>query len=329
MVKGLEHIKGGLRFGSFAAAVTVALIFSLQTADAQTWPNRPVRIVAPVTPGSVTDLLGRILADRLAPMLGQPVIVENRAGANTVLGTQYVTLEAPDGYTLLVAQPSMASTPVFQKVEYDPIRDFAPVSLVANAPVAIIVNSSIPVRTVTDLREFGKLRDIKYGSPGEGSASNFAIVILKGKLGIEMTSIPYRGSVATATGVASNEVPLGVAPIVAVMPFIQSGNVRPIAVLDAARSSLLPDVPTVGESVPGFEMDGWMGIFAPAKTPRVIIDRLNKAINEVVRDKEVAAKLIKAGLDPRGSTPEELAQKVVDEVAKYRDLVKLLNIKPQ
>jgi len=317
-------------FSFFIAAAIVLGLLPPSGAFAQTWPTKTITIVAPAPPGGATDLMARILADRLTPKLGQAVVVENREAAGGIIGTQYAAHQPADGYTLLVVSAAFATVPALQKVAYDPIADFEPISLVSSTPLALAVNAGLPLKSVTDLPAYAKSTKIFYGAPGEGSTPNFAMIMLKNKLGFDAQFVSYRGSLPVAVAVAQNEIAMGVVPVLTALPLVQSGGERVIGTFDPTRSTVMPDVPAVPELVPGVEAEGWLGAFAPKNTPRPVIDRLNAAIVEIVHDPHVIeSKLRPSGFESRGSTPDELRDKLAREVGKYHELAKLANIKQQ
>ena len=303
--------------------VTLALPLWTGAALAQSgaWPTKPVRFIVPFTPGGANDLLPRIFAERLQG-LGQPVLVENRPGAGNNVGTSYVASQPADGHTLLLASVAhVVNVNFFAKLSYDPIKDFAPITLVATIPFVMTVNSALGVHSLKEL--IAVLRS-KPGSPyataGIGTSHHLGAEMLKTQTGLDLTHIPYKGAAGIVPALLANEVTFSIASISTLVPHFKSGKLRALAVTNSERTQLLPDVPTMADAggLPGYALDVWFGVMAPAGTPRPIIDRLNSEINAIVRDQNVVReKLAPVGLSPVGTTPERYMEVLKGDLAKY------------
>lgn len=302
-------------------------------AAAQEWPQRAVRFIVPYPPGGGTDIIARILQERLSHGLGQPIILENRGGAGGVVGTDAAAKSPPDGYTFLFTLSSHTINPLLQKLNYDVERDFEPVSLVASLPQMIAANNDSGIHNMAELIATARAhpKSLAFASVGNGTPSHIAGELLKLRAHIELLHIPYRGGGPAVTDTLAGQVPLIFVSIPVVLPYVKSGRLRAIAVTTAKRSPSAPDVPTVAEAadLPGYEVDSWYGVFAPAKTPQPIIKRMRDEIAKVVNLPEIRAKLLEQGADGVGSTPEELGRVVTAELAKWAPLIKEANIRPE
>jgi tripartite-type tricarboxylate transporter receptor subunit TctC len=300
---------------------------------AQEWPQRAVRFIVPYPPGGGTDIIARILQERLSHALGQPIILENRGGAGGVVGTDAVAKSAPDGYTFLFTLSSHTINPLLQKLNYDIERDFLPVSLVASLPQIIAVNNDVPIHSMAELIAMAREnpKSLAFASVGNGTPSHIAGELLKLRAHIELLHIPYRGGGPAVTDVIAGQVPLIIVSIPVAVPYVKSGRLRALAVTTAKRSPSAPDIPTVAEAanLPGYEVDSWYGVFAPAKTPPAIVKRMRDEIAKVVNLPEIRDKLLEQGADAVGSTPEELGRVVTAELAKWAPLIKEANIRPE
>jgi len=316
-------------------AVTTLSVSAPTAAQNGAWPGQTIRIVVPQAPGSGTDTLARILAERLQPALGQPVIVENKPGAGGNIGTDYVARQRPDGYTFLLTTNTHATNiEFFTKLPYDPIKDFAPVSLIASTPFLLSVNSASPYKTVEDLIKAAREKpgELSYSSGGLGTPHQLGMELFQTMTKTDIMHVPYKGSAPAAVALASNEVSISLGAVVAMLPHIKSGRVRPLGVATAKRTPLLPDVPAIAEaaSLKGYEIDIWYALMAPAGTPRSIVDRMNVEVNRLIRDTHlIQEKLVPQGLDPLGSTPERLAEVIKSDLVKYKKIAQDAKIKPQ
>jgi len=300
----------------------------------QAYPAKPVRLMVPFPPGGSTDIVARIVAQKLGDRLGQQVVVENRGGAGGTIGTEVLAKAPPDGYTLGVASTSThaVAPSVYTKLGYDPVKDFAPISLVAVSPYLLVVHPDVQVKSLQEFVAYVKARPgkLNYASAGTGSTTHLAMEMLKSAAGLYIVHIPYNGNGPAGTAVIAGQVEALFGSLPAVLPHAKSGRVRPIAVGTPKRSPSLPDVPTVAESgFPGFDASLWLAIMAPAGTPPAVIDRLHKEIVAVIGSPDAADALAKAGAEPISSTPAELAGMVKDGVGKYATIVKQAGVKAE
>ena len=290
------------------------------------YPSKPLRLILPFPPGGGTDILGRLLADRLAANLGQPVVTENRGGAGGNVGAEAAARSAPDGYTIVLVAPSLAISPtLYSKLNYDPVKDFAPIGLVASVPNVMITHPSVPAQ---NLREFIALAKSKpggmnFGSGGSGTSNHLAGELLNLAAGIKLVHVPYKGVNLAMNGVLAGEVHLAFIGIPVPAPHIKAGRLRALAVLARERSPILPEVPTAEEAGLGnFDVTTWYGILAPAGTPRPIITRLNAEFVKIMRAPEMKERLATMATDPLASTPEEFGAYIQSEIAKWGDVVR-------
>ena len=312
-----------------AAAVTLAGILMLcgpPTGLAQGYPAKPIKFVSPQPPGGAYDYLMRVLGERMQGALGQPLVIEHHAGAALVVGLDYTARQAPDGYTLLMTSTTHAIMPsLIAKLPFDPVRSFDPVSLVATAPLVLAVRSDTPVKNVQEYIALAKQKPggVTYGSSGVGTPLHFAGEMMKSMTGIDILHVPYKGAAPVVQGVLSGDITSTFGPLTPMLPHIRSGKIRALGTVGSTRAAALPDLPTIAESLPGFALDSWFGVMAPAGTPRPIVDRLNAEFNRVVQDQSfVKEKLIPAGLDGAGSTPEHLEEVLKGDIAKFAKIVK-------
>jgi tripartite-type tricarboxylate transporter receptor subunit TctC len=315
-------------------AAALAGLFLAAGVAAQQYPSKPIRLVVPFPPGGSTDIVARIVAQKLGTQLGQPLVIENRDGAGGTLGTAVVAKAPPDGYTLVVGTTSthVVAPSVYQKLEYDPVKDFAPVSLMAVTPYLLVVNPSVPAKSVKELVELMKAQPgkLNYASAGVGSTTHLAMEMLKGASNTSAVHVPYKGNGPAGTAVIAGQVEILFGSLPAVLPHAKSGKVRALAVGTPKRSPSLPEVPTVAESgYPGFDASLWLAIMAPAGTPGPVIERLNKEVIAAVGAKDTAELLDKNGAEPLTSTPAELAEIIKDGVVKYAKVVKDAGVKPE
>jgi len=297
-------------------------------AKAQAYPVKPIRIVVPLAPGGGVDITSRTVGAKMAEGLKQNVIIDNRPGGATVMGTEIVAKSPPDGYTLVMASSSHAIHGILHKLPFDPIKDFAAVSLVATAPLVLVVHPSVPVKSVKDLvalakREQGKMNAAHNGS---GTTSHLSIEMLKQFAGVDVTPIPYKGGGPAIAATLAGETDFAFATALAAQPHIKSGKVRPLAVTTAKRSSSFPELPTMDSLYPGFESDNWYAMFFPAGTPRDIVAKLNGEIVKALKANDVRDFIVHEGGDPVGSSPAELEAYFKREVGKYAKIIRAGNI---
>ncbi|TMH41034.1 MAG: tripartite tricarboxylate transporter substrate binding protein [Betaproteobacteria bacterium] len=301
------------------------------SALAQQYPAKPVRFVVSFPPGGTVDIVARIVQPRLAEGLGQPIIVENRGGAGGAVGTEAVARSAPDGYTFLFTLSSHTINPMLYKLSYDVERDFAPVSLVVSVPQLIAAHPSAPAKTLRELVAMAKERPgvYAYASPGNGTPGHIAAELLKLRAGIDLVHVPYKGGGPALADAVAGQVPILVITAPAALPSARSGRLRALAVTTLKRTSAAPEIPTVAEELglPDYEVDSWVAVFAPAKTPEPIVARMYKELARVVQLPEVKQKLVEQSADPVGSTPQELARIVKLELKRWAEVIAKAGIK--
>ncbi|MGZ5119328.1 MAG: tripartite tricarboxylate transporter substrate binding protein [Burkholderiales bacterium] len=303
------------------------------SASAQSYPNRPVRLVMPFPPGGNVDAFGRILARQIEGQLGQPVVVDNRAGANGIIGVDIVAKAPPDGYTLLDTSFSFVINPsIYRKLPYDTEKDFAPITNFAmGLGYVLTAHPSVPVQTVRDLVALAKKTPLRYSSPGVGNGQHLAGELLATKAGIQLLHVPYKGGGPALTAVLGGEVQLTFTAAAVGAPHIKSGKLRALGFSGAARLASLPEVPTIAESgVPDFAYDsGWHGLFAPAKTPASVVNRLYTEVAKAVQEPKLREFLIAGGYEPKADPPAEFTKLFRADIKKYGDIVKAAHIEQQ
>ena len=311
-------------------AATCAL--AAATASAQGYPARPIRIVVPQLPGGGNDTVARLMSQKLSASFKQQVVADNRPGAGGMIGADIVAKSAPDGYTLLLGNvATLAIIPNIQKKPpYDPLRDFEPVSLIASAPLLVVVHPSLPVASIKQLIALARAKpgSLNYASNGIGSSTHLANEMFNMMTGVKMVHVPYKGLSAAVTDILAGQVQLMFSSAVAMLPHVKSGRLRAIAMTGANRSSAIPEVPTVAESgVPDFEAGSWYGILAPAGTARAIVDTLNREIVAATRSQEIQERLGFEAVIPIGSTPEEFSAHIKKEYARIGKVIKASDAK--
>ena len=312
-------------------AAVAALVGMVVPAHAQDYPARPIRIVLPFSPGGGTDLLARLLSKRFYEVFGQTATVDNRPGAGGNLGADIVAKSAPDGYTLLMSTASLAvNVTLYPKLPYDLRRDFIPITQVASAPLVVTVHPSVPARSVKEFVALAKKTrgGLNFGSNGTGTTSHLALVMFNQVAGTSLTHIPYKGAGAMLTALLSGEVEMGFPAVISVQPHLRSGRLRALAVTTKRRSTALPDVPTLDASYPGFDIDNWFALFAPAGTPAAVINRIHAEVVKGLQHPESQGFMKNEGAEPVASTPAEFAAFVAREIEKYAQIVKLSGAKP-
>lgn len=327
-----------MQVGSSTAGAMLALFVAgslggAPHANAQSYPIKPIRIVVGFPAGSGADLIPRIVGQRLAPLLGQPVVVENRTGAAGTIATGFVATAAPDGYTLLQVTAAETAQPALRnKMPYSLERDFAPISLTAIGTFVLVVHPSIPAHDVKTLITLARAQPgkLNYGSSGPGSSPHLAAALLRQMTAIDIVDVPYKGATEAVAATVAGEVGMSFPSITAALPLMQSGRLRVLAVTSAKRASLLPSVPTVAESgVSGFERSTWHGIIAPAAVPREIIAQLNALVVKIVNTQEVRELLSRQGLEAQTNTPEEFAALIKRDIDLATKLIRSTGTKPQ
>jgi tripartite-type tricarboxylate transporter receptor subunit TctC len=310
------------QIASMLAACWVGLL--AQASFAQDYPNKPIKMITPYPPGGPTDVLARAISQKLGERLGQPIIIDNRPGASGMIGADLVAKAPPDGYTLLAnASIHVINPSLYKSPPYDAIKDFAPVSLIAEVPLVLVVNADLGVKTVKELIALGKTKPLNFASSGNGSAQHLAGEAFKIATGGDLQHIPYKGSGPAISDLIGGQVNMMFDSLPSSMPHIKSGRIVAIAVTTKKRSNALPNVPTVAESgLPGFDVSTWYGIWAPAATPSAIVHRVSSDVAAVVRMPEVRTRLAELGAEPVGNTPEEFTAYNRSELAKWAKIVK-------
>ena len=310
--------------------LAVALILLSLSANAQSWPSKPLRYIVPFPPGAFNDALARIMSAELPKYLGQPVIVENKPGGNTIIGTEAAMKSPPDGYTLFGAALPFSVIQSLYKLSFDVTKDFTPITLAGTTPNLLVANTNVPVNSVKELIAAAKAKPggLNYASTGNGSSNHLSFELFKAMTGTQITHIPYKGSAPAVTDLIAGQVQLMFDNTPNVLPHVKAGKIKALAISSKKRSALAPDVPTVDEAgVPGYDVTVWFGILAPAGTPKEIVQRLNTEMVKVMRTPEVMDRFQKAGVDTVASSPEEFASFLKGEVARWAKVVQDANIK--
>lgn len=309
-------------------AATLTIFAGTHAAAQQTYPSKPIRLLVPYPAGGGADGLARLIGEKMSSTLGQPVIIENKPGANTMLASSEAARAQADGYTLLYVASSLTINPSLYKVPYDTVKAFSPVALVAEVPLIIIRNQEAPYHTLNDLVTAARANPgkINYASYGQGSPAHLGGELLESMAGIDMTHIPYKGSAPALTDLVGGQVEVAFSSIEPALQLIAAKRVHPIAVMTKTRIPALPDVPAVAETYPGFEAIGWNGIVVPAGTPSDIVNRLNEVINQILKDEEVLAKYAKQGVIADPISPDAFGKMIKDEIVKWGEIVRKANL---
>src|ERR687896_2314534 len=313
-----------------ALALLLALSFNLVQGQ-EAWPTRPIRFILPFPPGGGTDILGRLIAERLSASIGQPVVTENRGGAGGNVGAEAAARSAPDGYTIVLVAPSLAISPtLYSKLNYDPVKDFAPISLVATVPNVMITQASLPVQSLQDFIAFARSKPgaLNFGSGGAGTSNHLAGELFNIVTGVKLVHVPYKGVNLAMQDVLAGNVHLVFIGIPAAAPHIKAGRLRALAVVAPQRSSALPEVPTVAEAgLRDFEVTTWYGVLAPAGTSKSIVNRLNAELVKIMHSPELKERLAATGTEPLTSTPDEFAAYIKREIAKWGEVIRKAGVK--
>jgi tripartite-type tricarboxylate transporter receptor subunit TctC len=313
--------------GVFYGFLTVALTTLIsETAPGETYPMRPIHMVVPSSPGAgVTDIMARLVGQHLSARIGQQIVIDNRPGASGIIGAEVVSRAAPDGYTLLAANVSLVVNPLlYPKMPYDPLKDFIPITMINSAPMLLVVNPSIPAKSVADLIAFAKSHPgkLNYGSGGLGSTPYLAAELFKSLAGIDVVHVPYKGGAPALSDLVGGQLTFMIENMPGTMPYAKAGNLRALAVTSPQRSELAPELPTMAEAgVPGYEMSGWNGIFAVRGTPPAIVARLHSEVAEILHTPEVRQELAALGAEPVGDTPDEFAAFLNVDMARWGKII--------
>jgi tripartite-type tricarboxylate transporter receptor subunit TctC len=299
---------------------------------AQAYPSRAVRLIVPLAPGGATDIVARLIGQWLSERLGQPFVIENRPGGGTNIGTEAVVKSPPDGYTLLLAStPNTITATLYDKLNFDFMRDMAPVASIIRNPLVIVVNPSVPAKTVPELIAYAKAnpRKLNMASPGNGTPNHVSGELFKMMTGVEMVHVPYRSGGPALTDLLGGQVQVMFPATVSAIEYIRAGRLRALAVTTATRSELLPDIPTVAEFVPGYEASNWFGVCAPNATPAEIVEKLNNEINAGLADSKMKARLAELGGDVLALSPAAFGKLIAEDTEKWAKVVKSAGIKPE
>ncbi len=316
-----------------AIVSTIAILSGITAAAAQGYPSRPIQVIVPFAGGSASDVIMRILLNRMGETIGHPFIVDNRPGAGGNIGTLAASKATPDGYTLLMSSvgPLAANRTLYRELGYDPEADLAPISLFAIIPNIIVINSKLPPKTLMEFIAYAKAhpRELNYGSVGIGSSQHLAGAYLEQVTGIELVHVPYRNIAQYTPDFIGGQVPLGFQFLPNVLPVLKTGDARALAVTSATRLTALPDVPTTAEAgLAGYETFGWLALLAPHGTPKAVIDKIYQHLKEAVADPGVRERLVEQGAEPTAPGPEELARFIASETAKWRGIITKAGIPP-
>ena len=302
----------------------------ISSATAQDWPTKPLRLIVPFAPGGVTDNAARVIAEPLAVRLGQPVVTENRGGAGGNIGTAAVAQAEPDGYTLVLGYDGtlVINPHVYSKIPFDTLRDFAPVTKLGDATLILVANPNAGVRSLKDLIQAAKTKPFPYGTSGTGNTTHLVAELLKQKTGTKLEHVPYKGGGPALIDVVGGQIPLVFTAIASAQQYVHQGRLLALGVPSAKRSSALPDVPTFEESgIAPFDVSSWVGILAPAKTPRPVVDRLHKELVAVLQSPFVKERYATLGIEPVGNTPAEFGEEMKADLARWAQVVKAANVR--
>jgi tripartite-type tricarboxylate transporter receptor subunit TctC len=319
-------------FSRLLCLVLALLGLATTSVQAQNYPNKPIRLIVPFPPGGGNDVIARLIAQKLSDRFGQQVVVDNKAGANGIVGLQALMQSPADGYTLAVAAagPMAVNPSLYDKLPYDPTKDFSPITNLVNYPLLLVVHPSVPVKTTLDLVNLAKAKpqQLFFASPGSGNSGHLAGELFNTMAHVQTVHVPYKGQGPALSDLLTGQVQMLYSSIPSVLPQVRSGQLNALAVGSAKRLPSLPDIPTIAESgVPGYEAYSWVGIVAPAKTPKAIVTRLNQEIVDILKQKDVAEKLNQQGALPVGDTPEQFAAYIKTEIDKWGAVVRAANIK--
>jgi len=315
----------------FALSIAVGCTLAASVLRAQTWPQRPVKVIVPYTAGGTTDTQARIISERLSVALGQQFIVENRVGAGGAIAAEFVAKSTADGYTLFFAGTTQFSTlPLVQKVNYDPLKDFAPISILGTNPLVLGVHISVPAKTLKEFIEYVKAHpgQLSYSSGGTGSTPHLSAALFASRAGLKMTHIPYKGAQAV-TDLVGGQVQVSFGNTSDMIQHSKSGKIKMLAVTGEKRMPQLPDLPAIAEFYPGFRTVVWNGLLAPSRTPKVIIDRIAQEAARTARDPDIIERLNKMGIDALGNSPAEFAELIRADSSLWRDAVNAAGIKQE
>jgi len=317
---------------SITSVLLVALtaLFSGAYAAGPSWPDRPVRVIVPLAPGGGTDIVARLFTPRLSSEFGQQFIVDNRAGAGGTVGAEIGARANPDGYTVVIVPASYAANAAMYKLPYDPIKGIAPIAMITTGPLILTVHPSVPAKSMKELIALARAKPgtLNFGSSGSGTFSHLAAELFRQMAKIDIVHIPYKSAGPALTDLLGNQIQIFFGSGPSTAGHIRAGRLRGLAVTTAQRSPALPDLPAIGELLPGYAADFWFGMWAPAGTPKTIVSRLNQSIVRILNEPQVLERLRTDGYDPVGSSPEEFARVIARDIATWSKVIKAGNIKP-
>jgi len=310
--------------------LTAVVVPSALAASAP-WPAKPIRLIVPFSPGGGTDILARALGQKLSETFGQQFVVDNRGGGGGTIGAELAATATPDGYTMCMVSASYGANPALYKLPYDPVKGIAPVSLLAVGPLVAVVNPAVKATNLQQLIALARAKpdSINYGSTGVGSLAHLVGALFTQMTGTGMVHVPYKGAGPGLSDLIAGQIQLGYYTAVAALPHVKSGRLRALGVTTAKRVDVFPDVPAIGEVVPGYAAEHWYGMWAPRGTPKEIVDRLNQALAKILQTPEVRDRILHDGFQPARSTPEEFAQRIAQDSARWKDVVQRGNIRLQ
>lgn len=329
----MRHVEPGIRCGTLLPLGMLVLAALPQHAAGQAFPTRPVRLVVALAPGGPTDVVSRVYAAKMSELLGQQVVVDNRPGAGGSVAGEIVSRAPADGHTLFsAANGTIAISPnLLLKLPYSVSRDLTSVALIGNSPFAVMVHPAVPAKNMQELLALAKAQPgkINFGSAGQGSTSQLSTELLKMMTGVKMTHVPYKGAGPALIGAVAGEIDLMISGVSTGLPFIKQGKLRGLAVTSRTRVTVLPDLPPVADTVPGYEAASWYAVMAPAATPRAVIDRLNRDSIAAIQSPEISAKLTSQGVEPEALSPRQLDEKIRSETARWAKVIKAAGLKAQ
>lgn len=322
-------MKAGFPWRTGSVIVLAAAFATGPQAAADSWPAKPVRLIVPFPPGGSNDIVGRLVGAGLAERLGKQIVIDNRAGANSIIGTEIAATSQPDGYTLLVISTSFTTNPIIHKLPFDSKKAFAWVAMLGSGPNALAVHPGFPARTVKELIDLAKARPdyVTYASTGVGGNAHLGTELFKHMTGTKMLHVPYKGGGPALIATIGGQAHLCLSSLIQVIGHFRSGKLRAVATTAARRSSILPEVPTINETVPGYETANWWGVAAPRGTSAAIVKRLNDEIRVVLESPDTAKRLVQEGAEPEIKTPEELGRYVISEMDKWAKVAAIAGIK--
>lgn len=296
------------------------------------YPAKPIRLVVPYSPGGNTDVFARLIAQRLTVAWGQQVVVDNRAGGNTLIGTELVARSIADGYTIMLTTLTFTVSPsLYKKLPYDTVRDFTPITLAVVLPNVLVVHPSVPAKSLKEMIQYAKVNPgkLNYASTGNGTSPHLSMELLKTMAGISLVNIPYKGGAPALADLMGGQISAQFIGLSVAIPFIKSGKLRALAVTSSKPSSVAPDIPTVGETVPGYELDAWFGVLGPGGMPEPLVQRLQQAIAKILHSPDFKEHLVSLGAEPVGSSPLKFATYIKSEISKYAQIVKTTGIQAE